>query len=192
MGISDEIKKIVQSAIKLENDGIRFYTDASNKDIHPLGKAMFKSFIEEEKRHIEKLNGLFSKDADSGGRPPVAQKLEDALGRLERLFKKMYKDGDVIVDPNADDLKAVRTAIDFEKDGNKIYIDAANAANNQAEKEVFALLANEEKAHLTVLENMHKEMEKVYKQEAVNEQRSQVEWERRLFMRPDAQGRKME
>lgn len=192
MGISDEIKKIVQSAIKLENDGIRFYTDASNKDIHPLGKAMFRSFIEEEKRHIEKLNGLFSKDADSGGRPPVAQKLEDALGRLERLFKKMYKDGDVIVDPNADDLKAVRTAIDFEKDGNKIYIDAAMAANNQSEKEVFTLLANEEKAHLTVLENMHKEMEKVYKQEAVNEQRSQVEWERRLFMRPDAQGRKME
>lgn len=190
MGLSDEIKEIVQSALKLENDGIKFYTDASAKNIHPLGKAMFKSFIEEEKKHVRKLEDLFSKDMNSAS-APTDEKVGDALERLKDMFMKMYRDGDVVVDPNADDLKAVRTAIDFEKDGNKIYIDAANVADNQAAKEVFTFLANEEEAHLTILENMHKEMEKIYKQEAKDEQKSQVEWGRKLFMRPDAQERQI-
>ncbi|MGR3219856.1 MAG: ferritin family protein [Candidatus Anammoxibacter sp.] len=191
MGISGKMKEIVESAIKLEKDGVKFYTDASNKNIHPLGKAMFKSFIEEEKKHLEKLEELFSKDMKAGEGKPYAGKAEDAFDKLKNLFRQMYKEGDVDVEPSADDLQAVRAAIDFEKAGNKIYVDAVEAAENQVEKELFTFLANEEEAHLGILENMHKEMGRVYKQEAKDEQRSQIEWERKLFRRPDAHERQI-
>ena len=191
MSISDELKKILEIAIKFEDEGIKFYTDASDKDMHPLGKAMFKSFIEEEKKHKEKLEEILSQGLDVKEEPDDT-KIEDVLGKLNNLFNELYEHSENTIDPNADDLKAIRSAIDFEKDGGKIYIDAANAVNNQAEKELFTFLANEEKAHLTVLQNMHDEMEILYKQEARNEQRTQVEWERKLFMRPDAEARKWE
>ena len=191
MAISGKMKKIVESAIKLEKDGVKFYTDASNKNIHPLGKAMFESFIGEEKKHLEKLDELLSKDSDAGAGKPNVGNIEGTLEKLKNLFKQMYKDGDVDVDPSADDLKAIRAAIDFEKDGKRIYVEAADAADNQAEKELFTYLAYEEEAHLCILENMHIEMERVCKQEAKDEQQSQIEWERKLFMRPDAHERQI-
>lgn len=188
MNISEETKKIVEIALKLENDGVKFYTDASNKTIHPLGKAVFKSFIEEEKKHIEKLKGMFG-DVEAVSKS-IKTKQGDPLERLRGLFQKMYAGEDIIVNPSADDLEAVRTAIDFEKDGNKLYNEAA-AATTSAEKDIFVFLANEEDAHLTVLKNMLDQLEKIYKQEAKDEERKRIEWGRRLFMRSDAQNKKI-
>lgn len=193
MSVSDKVRGLIESALKLENDGIEFYRTASNKTLHPLGKAMFASFISEEKKHIAKLNKMFTKGASQCKPEPLEPGCP--LERLKDVFKKTYKDGDVMVNPNTDDLKAIRTAIDFEKDGSKIYDEAVAASSvpsHQHEKEIFEFLAKEEKNHLIVLENMLKEMEKAYKQDARNEQRTQVEWERNLFMRPDAQAKKID
>lgn len=183
MELSEEVKKIVQSAIKLENDGIKFYTDASNKILHPLGKAVFKSFVEEEKKHLGKLEKLFKAEVDT-----TSYESNDSFDRLKEVFRKMYKDGDVTVDADADDLQAIRSAIDFEKEGSDIYEVAITGSKTQTEKELFIFLSNEEKTHQTVLENMHDELEKAYKQEARNEQKTQLEWEKRLFTNPAIAG----
>ena len=190
MGMTDEIKKIVETALQLEKDGIKFYTDAAEKDLHPLGKAMFSSFIDEEKKHIKKLEDLLT-DEGSSDDVPVDAKLDDAFEKIKGVFRKMYKENDVTVDVHSDDLKAIKTAIDFEKDGNNVYMEAAKATADKLEREVFTFLGNEEEAHLIALENMHRELEDAYKQNARSEQRSQLEWERRLFMRPDAEARKI-
>lgn len=190
MNIPEETKKIIEIALKLENDGIKFYTDASNKTIHPLGKAVFRSFIEEEKKHIEKLKGMFG-DIEAVSKSIKTTKEGDPLERLRSLFQKMYAGEDIIVNPSADDLDAVRTAIDFERDGNKLYNEASAAATSRAEKDIFLFLANEEDAHLTVLKNMFDQMEKTYTQEAKDEERKRIEWGRRLFMRSDAQNKKI-
>lgn len=190
MGLTDRVKEIVESAIALENDGIRFYRDASNRDIHPLGKAMFLSFIEEEEKHIEKLEELFTDEALVVNRP-VDEALTAALDQLKSLFSGRYDEGEVVDCPNVDDLEAIQTAIDFEKDGGAVYRNAASIAVTQAEKDIFTLLAGEEDAHLSILENMHREMELAYKQEARAEQSTQMDWTKKLFMRPDAEARKM-
>jgi len=51
--------KIVEIAIKMEEDAIRFYTDASKKTSHPAGKQMFLSVADDEKRHLNMLSRIF-------------------------------------------------------------------------------------------------------------------------------------
>ncbi len=190
MGVTDEIKKIVETAIQLEKDGVKFYTDAAETDLHPLGKAMFSSFIEEEKKHIRKLEDLLM-ESGSGEGAPVQAKLEDIFENVKTVFRKMYKEDEVMVDVNTDDLKAIKTAIDFEKDGSNIYIEAAKATTDKLEKEIFTFLGNEEESHLQALKNMHRELEDAYKQAARQEDRTRLDWERKMFMRPDAEAKKI-
>lgn len=188
MTMSESTRNIVNSAIQLENEGVKFYTDAFNKVSHPLGKAVFKTFIDEEKSHITKIKKLFSKEVNIEDLSPVKSH-DEHLDRLKTIFQEMYKDGDVSVNPDSDDIEAVHAAIDFEKKGKKVYDDAVSATSNQKEKEILTILSNEEDAHLTVLKNMHDELEQHYKEDARNEQRTQLAWEKKLFMRPDVQAR---
>ncbi len=186
MNLPEKIKEILQSALKLENDGVKFYTDAAQNISHPLGKAMFKSFAGEERKHIVKLEEMLSENELKSVK--AAEMDGDYMENLRNVFHSMYSGGDVSVDPDMDDLKAVRAAIDFEKNGGDVYVKALNASGDNPEREVFIYLANEEKAHLAVLENMLNELETAYKNDAVNEQSSQLEWERRLFMSAAPQG----
>lgn len=190
MTISDRIQKIVSSAIDHENDGVKFYTDALEKVSHPLGKAVFKSFVDEEKKHIEKIKRMFSEKIDSSN---ISSFIEygEPVDRLKDVFRSMYNHDGAVTDPNADDIEAVHEAIEFEKKSFEVYDKAAAEATNQTEREVLTFFANEEKSHLSVLKNMHDELEQHYKEDARNEQQTQLEWEKKLFMRPDAEARKI-
>ncbi len=188
MTIPENVKKIVDSAIQLENDGVEFYTNAFNKVSHPLGKAVFKSFIEEEKSHITKIKKLFSTETNIEELTPMKSH-DEHLDRLKSVFQEMYEEGDVAINPNTDDIQAVHAAIDFEKKGKKVYDDAVALASDQKEREILTILSNEEAAHLAVLKNMHDELERHYQEDAQNELRGQLEWEKKLFMQSGAQAR---
>ncbi|MBI2556122.1 MAG: hypothetical protein HYW13_01640 [Planctomycetes bacterium] len=58
--MSDSLKDIKSMAIQMEMDGIKFYSDLAAKTLHPMGKAMFKSFVEDEKLHAKRLRALLS------------------------------------------------------------------------------------------------------------------------------------
>ena len=49
--MADTLKDIKSIALQMEMDGIKFYSDLANKTLHPMGRAMFKSFVEDEKLH---------------------------------------------------------------------------------------------------------------------------------------------
>ncbi len=49
----------IEIAIKMEKDAIDFYREASNRTQHPVGKKMFLSISEDEKRHLALLSGIF-------------------------------------------------------------------------------------------------------------------------------------
>ena len=51
--------KAIEIAIHLEKDSIKFYTEASEKTDNQVGKSMFLSIVEDEKRHLETLSQIF-------------------------------------------------------------------------------------------------------------------------------------
>ena len=49
----------IEIAIKMEKDAISFYSEAAEKTSSPVGKKMFMTITEDEKRHLKMLSQIF-------------------------------------------------------------------------------------------------------------------------------------
>ncbi|MBF8275458.1 MAG: rubrerythrin subfamily [Candidatus Brocadiaceae bacterium] len=162
------------AAIQMETDGIKFYSDLAAKTLHPMGKAMFKSFAEDEKSHAKRLRALLSndKEASPSGEKDTAHPGE----RVVTIFQKMGRELKHKVDVNTNDIEAVRLAMKMEESGTKFYEQAAKDARNTKDAETYRFLANEEKIHCAILKNTLECLENAEKWEAEKEGRIYDVW----------------
>lgn len=49
----------IEIAVRMETDAINFYREAVEKTKHPVGKKLFLTITEDEKRHLEMLSKIF-------------------------------------------------------------------------------------------------------------------------------------
>jgi rubrerythrin len=129
-----------------------FYLKNAKRSQNRLGRAMFQQIGDEELEHYERLKQLHEKWAKQEKWPetlPLMVKNTVVKDILADFVKK--------VDENAksddDDLKAIRTAIDFEEKGAKFYGELRDASANPLEKAFFGLLAEIEREHYLSLKN---------------------------------------
>ncbi len=173
--MSDNAKTDTRTAaIRMETDGIKFYNDLAAKTLHPMGKAMFKSFAEDEKSHAKRLSSLLSGDNEASS---SAEKHPAHPGeRVVSIFQKMGKELKNKVDVNTNDIEAVRLAMKMEESGTKFYEQAAKDARNTKDVETYHFLANEEKIHCAILKNTLECLENAEKWEAEKEGRIYDVW----------------
>ncbi len=146
--MGDTLKDIKSIALQMEMDGIKFYSDLANKTLHPMGRAMFKSFVEDERLHAKRLRLLLSSPAEiekKDGKNP--QK------RLTTIFREMGEELKKKVNVNTNDIDAVRLALKIEEDGIRFYEKAAKDTSDVKDREMYRFLADEEKIHLGILKN---------------------------------------
>lgn len=146
---------VIEIAIKLETDGMKFYREASEKSSHPFGKKMFLSFVEDEKRHITILKELFGdtkawKEATKGPGPQE---------KVKTIFTEVSDEIQERIAADPDDIEAIKIALDFEKEGYDFYQKFARETSDPDEKEVFERLGYEESQHFTILQNMYQYLE---------------------------------
>lgn len=147
--------RALSTALKMEKDGMAFYEEASKKIKNPLGKKMFLSFVEDEKRHygmIEALaNGL-----------NIGEELKKAgpAERIRTIFEKAKKDIDARLGSDPSDVEALNFAVSMEDKGYQFYRDSAASASDAGEKALFEKLAREESQHHEILENALTYLEK--------------------------------
>ena len=72
----------VEVAIKMEKDAISFYNEASGKTNNPVGRKMFLTIVEDEKRHLEMLSQLF-KGLD------ITMKDVSSMNNIKTVFEEM-------------------------------------------------------------------------------------------------------
>jgi len=127
----------IEIAINMEKDAIEFYTAAAEKTSHPVGKKMFLSITEDEKRHLAALNQIF-KD--------VGITLEEAspMKNIQSIFKTMKDAMIKRVEATQDDLEAFKIAMQMEKEGIEFYKKAEAEAKTEKEKALFNRLIKEE------------------------------------------------
>ncbi len=172
--MSGMVKDIKSIALRMEMEGITFYTDLANKTFHPLGKAMFKSFVEDEKLHAKRLRLLLSSRNE-----PVHLKEKNTGNPRERLlsiFQKMGEELKKEVHANMNDIEAVKLAIGIEENGIKFYEEAAGKSVDKRDKEVYHFLAGEEKTHYSILKNTLEYLENMELWQAENEGRIYDIW----------------
>lgn len=142
----------LEVALKNEMKEREFYLDHAIKTKNPLGKTMFKQIAAEELEHYEKLKELHTDWANKKKWPdsvPLTVNGTEVGHILDELLNKA-KAGEP---GEADDLKAIRTAIEFEAAGTKFYEKLRDQVAEPKEKEFFGLLARIEHEHFLSLKD---------------------------------------
>jgi rubrerythrin len=140
-------------ALKNEMNEHHFYKKNAERTTNTVGRAMFEQIAAEELEHYERLKQLADNwRADKKWPETIPLKVQDTevrsiFGRAARASGKAAADGD------DDDLRAVRTAIDFEAKGAQFYAELRDRSADPKEKAFFGLLSDIEHEHFASLKD---------------------------------------
>ncbi len=138
----------IEISIKMEKDAISFYGEAADKTSSPVGKKMFLTITEDEKRHLEMLSQIF-KGLDIT--------IEDVspMKNMKTVFESMKDEMMQKIEATTDELEAFKVAMQMEKEGEEFYEKAVSEVTSEKEKKLFERLALEEKQHYDIFANTH-------------------------------------
>ncbi|MGB5218633.1 MAG: ferritin family protein [Smithella sp.] len=145
-------KRISALKFALENEQNErdFYLANAHRTKNLAGKNMFKQIADEEKEHYDMLKKLFEK-WESKQKWPDTISLKIKKSVSGNILKSMSEKKAARIKGNEDDLKAVRTAIDFEARGMALYTKLEEGSTDPKEKDFFKLLASIERQHFMSL-----------------------------------------
>ena len=140
--------------VALNNEMIehKFYQQNAERTTNALGKAMFAQIAAEELEHYERIKQLADTWKKNQKWPEtVPLKVIDTA--VKSVFGKAAQVSGKATAGDADDLAAVRKAIDFEAQGAKFYAELRDKSADPKEKAFFALLATIEGEHYASLKD---------------------------------------
>ena len=138
----------IEIAIKMETDAIKFYKAAADKTKNPVGKKMFLTAREDEKRHLNMLTQIFrGLDVKAGDVSPMKN--------IKTVFESMKNEMMQRVEATADELESFKIAMQMEKEGIEFYNKAASDAKSEKEKALFERLVEKEKEHYNIFANTY-------------------------------------
>jgi rubrerythrin len=141
----------LEIALKNEMNEYHFYKKNAERTQNAVGKAMFEQIAGEELEHHERLKQLAENwRKDRKWPETVPLRVKDTAVRA--VFGKAAKSAGKSAG-DADDLAAVRQAIDFEAKGAALYADLCDKSADPQEKAFFGLLASIEHEHFNSLKD---------------------------------------
>jgi rubrerythrin len=136
----------VELAIKQETDGIAFYRKAAEKTAHPVGKKMFLSIIEDEKRHLEALSRIL-KELD------MTYESASPMEHVKTVFEENKDQMMERIPATADELEALKIALEMERASVLFYQRLASESREPKQKALFERLIPEEEEHFRIFNN---------------------------------------
>ena len=137
-------------ALENEQKEREFYLANARRTKNLAGKNMFKQIADEEKEHYEILKKLHDQWEDKK-KWPASVPLNVKKSLAGSILKSMSGKKSARFNGNEDDLKAVRTAIDFEARGMALYTKLEKESTDPREKAFFNLIASVERQHFLSL-----------------------------------------
>jgi rubrerythrin len=151
MAVQDRLNAL-EVALNNELKEREFYLKHAKRTKHPLGQLMFKRIADEELEHYERLQELHKKWV-KGERWPETVPLEVEGTNIKNILNGILRKIDETREANNNDLKAVRTAIDFEAKGSRFYAELGTMVSDPKEKQFFNLLSQIEHEHYLSLKD---------------------------------------
>ena len=129
-----------------------FYQDNAKRTENPVGKAMFQQIAAEELEHYERLKQLSESWKKQEKWPAtVPLRVNDTVVR--DVLQQVVKNVSAMPPGDADDIKAIRVAIDFEAKGAAFYARLSEEVFDPREKAFFNLLTGIEQEHFASLKD---------------------------------------
>ncbi len=129
-----------------------FYRKNAERTSNPVGKAMFLQIAAEELEHHERLKQLHEQWAKENKWPETIP-LQVKETKVRDVLKDVVREAGKAPTWDADDRKALETAIDFEGEGATYYARLRDNVTDPREKAFFELLANIEHEHYVSLKD---------------------------------------
>ena len=129
-----------------------FYLQNAERTNNPAGKAMFQQIATDELEHYERLKQL----AETWGKQqkwPETIPLKVKETTVSTILQDMIKKTSRLPKGDADDLKALEAAINFEAKGVEFYAKLRDDCIDSREKDFFNLLSNIEREHYISLKD---------------------------------------
>ncbi|MFW6000845.1 MAG: ferritin family protein [Halanaerobium sp.] len=138
---------IYEFAIEFEQENQKFYNDFAEKSSNDSLKNVFLSLAEEEKKHEKIIRQMRdNKELDSVE--------SDILPKAKKAFDEISKDlpeNEILPEEQVD---VYKKAIAIEEKSIEFYTEQAEKAENPEMKAAFERLAEEEKKHEKIMENI--------------------------------------
>jgi rubrerythrin len=137
---------IYDFAFEMEKDSEKYYRDLANKSNHEGFKNILNMLADEEKNHQEFVLKLINSRNE--------KKVEsNILNDIKNIFAKMSEEKkDISI--NISEVELYKKAQELEKKSEKFYLDKANESEDKSVKDLLNMLANEEKKHFFILDNI--------------------------------------
>lgn len=129
-----------------------FYLKNAERTDNPAGKAMFAQIAQEELEHYQRLKQL-NESWSKKQKWPETVPLKVKETNVSAILKDMVKKASQMPKGDADDLKAIGTAIEFEANGAIFYAKLRDDCTDPREKAFFNLLADIEHEHYVSLKD---------------------------------------
>jgi rubrerythrin len=142
----------LQVALNNEMREHKFYIKNAERTRNYIGKAMFHQIAGEELEHYERLKQLHENwEKEKKWPETVPLKVKNTV--VKNILKDAAKNAPKDVKGDADDLKAIQTAIDFEGKGSDYYAKLRDEVTDPKEKAFFNLLSTIEREHYVSLKD---------------------------------------
>lgn len=134
-------------AMKMELQGKAYYETLAGSTRLPLLKPVFLGLAADEQKHYDVLRGL--KEGKAWG---VAE--SSVLERTRSVFSELLTGGGDVAGALQETLDAYRFALKVEADSVKLYEEMARKEEDPAVEQLLLTIANEEKKHFNILDNI--------------------------------------
>jgi len=137
---------IYKFAMQMELDGRHFYQDLAKKTKNAGIKSVLTMMAESEAKHYNVILDMQKNDKTE------YSKDVEVLTKIKNVFSKMKEEKEIDVDVSQ--VEFYKKASEIEADSEKFYLERADEEKDPHRKEIFLTLANEEKGHCILLENL--------------------------------------
>jgi len=145
----EEMKRALEEAIRFEMDGQEFFLKSAQKVKSYFAKLIFETIAEEELGHIKRVKEIYDRSGIPEKQIAPSQVLKE--DPLENIFQQARKQVGEKIIADADELEAIRLAIQLEIKGHEFYKRLAEEAPSEFEKAFYQQLAQEESHHFSIL-----------------------------------------
>ena len=151
--LPEKMEDIVKFALQLEQDGLKMYREFAEKSNDPFGKKTFEGLSEDELDHIKLLQKIYSaSDSEKILEIVESSKVEPVRQRFKTIFQLAGEEARRRTEADPGDTEAMKIAMEFEERGYKIYKEAEQKAEGEAEKAAFKHLSAMEEFHFELLQ----------------------------------------
>jgi len=137
---------IYKYAMQMELDGRHFYLDLAKKTNNKGIKSILTMMADSESKHYNIILSMQRNDKTQYSADT------EVLTNIKNIFMKMKEEKEIDVDVSQ--VVFYKKALEVETNSEKFYLERADEEKDPHRKEIFLTLANEEKSHCILLENL--------------------------------------